>query len=305
MIAIANLPRVTRHSSSAAFLLLLQLRAQHEPLHPTHGLYQLDDRIGFRPVPGSARHDVHGARHNEYSLEKDPARARVLFLGDSVVERGTFLEAVRERGGDERFEWWNAGVSAYSTVQEVGYYREHLEAIDADHVVLVFCLNDYEDTPLVTLDADGKMLILNAHRSGLNPWLMQHSHLFRYWVGRTLAAPEMGRYDESLIEYVAEQLAELRALTTARGATLTAIVFPPMRGEEMWPGAVVENHARTLELFAEQGIPCHDILAPLRATLAAGEELAEPPGDLLHPSPGLSARIADALAREGFLGGLE
>jgi hypothetical protein len=273
------------------------------PLHPNRGLFELDDTLGFRPVPGCGKYDLRGVLHNEYSLEKDSARERVLFLGDSIVERGTLLDAIRRVWGEERFEWWNAGVTAYSTVQEVGYYRECLEGIEADHLVLVFSLNDFEDTPLVTLDGDGKLLILNAHRSGLNPWLMQHSHLYRYWAGKALAAPAIGRVDESLIEVVEEQLTELRALTGERGTTLTVIVVPPMRPLEMWTPLVEKIYARTIEMLEEQGISHHAVLEQIGETVLAGEELGEPAGDFLHPSPVLCDRIATMLDREGFLGG--
>ena len=292
--------RVTAPKATAKAVGERTYGAKH-PLHPDRGIFELDEELGFRPVPGGSKYGPYGVLGDEYELEKDPSRERVLLLGDSILERETLLQSIRKVYGEERYEWWNAGVGAYSTPQEVGYYRDHLGHLEPDHVVLFFNMTDYEVTPLDTLDADGELQILNTRRTGMNPWLLRHSHLYRYYVGRSMAPRAIGQVDQSLVEVVEEKLAELRDLTRERGAELTVIVIPPMRSQEMWNDLVRDNHAGTVDRLERLGIRYFTTLEPLEESAAAGEPLGDPPGDLMHPGVELSDRIAAMLEREGFL----
>jgi hypothetical protein len=157
----------------------------------------------------------------------------------------------------------------------------------------------------MTFDAEGRLQVLNARRSGTIPWLLQHSYLYRYYVGRTLAAPAIGEVDESLFEVVEKQFAEMRDLTRARGATLSVLVIPWMRDPAEWTPLVRGNYDRTLALLARLGIHAYDALPSLEESVAAGEALGEPEGDLMHPGVPLSDRFAALLQREGFLASAE
>ena len=54
----------------------------NHPWHPERGIFELDGELGFRPVLNDKKYGSHGALVNEYELAKDPARERVLLLGD-------------------------------------------------------------------------------------------------------------------------------------------------------------------------------------------------------------------------------
>ena len=56
-------------------------------VHPEYGIFQVDSALGYRPVPGGKTYDVHGAKRNEYALEKPAGKRRLLFIGDSVTDR--------------------------------------------------------------------------------------------------------------------------------------------------------------------------------------------------------------------------
>src|SRR5262245_12399963 len=100
-------------------------------VHPKGGVFQTDEALGYRPVPGGAGYGTHGARLNDYALEKPAGKRRLLFIGDSVTERHKIIDALHRELGDD-YEYWNAGVVGYSTAQELAYYRDYLGSIAAD-----------------------------------------------------------------------------------------------------------------------------------------------------------------------------
>ena len=69
-------------------------------------------------------------------------------------------------------EYWNAGVEGYSTLQELEYYRRYLAGIQADHVVLVFHLNDFVTTPVTLRDGE-RIISVRERRKVLNAQLAQ------------------------------------------------------------------------------------------------------------------------------------
>src|SRR5262245_33800627 len=55
--------------------------------HPKNGVLQTDDVLGYRPVLGGKEYGPHGAKWNDYALEKPAGKRRLLFIGDSVTDR--------------------------------------------------------------------------------------------------------------------------------------------------------------------------------------------------------------------------
>ena len=153
-------------------------------------LFVSDPDFGFRPALGNELFDAFGTHRNEYEVGERAGRERVLFLGDSVTARGHIIEALRERYGEAGFEYWNAGVDSFNTVQEVAYYFDYNAEVDPDHVVLTFHLNDYETTPIAFEDEAGRVVVFapNQPTRRIYPWLFENSRLYRLWLGR-LAAP--------------------------------------------------------------------------------------------------------------------
>ena len=116
--------------------------------------FEIDPGFGFRPILGGELYSEYGTRANEYVIEQPTDKTRLLFLGDSVTARGHIVEAIRDLYGDERYEYWNAGVESFNTVQEVNYYRRYNAAVMPDHVILTFHLNDFGTTPIAFMNRE-------------------------------------------------------------------------------------------------------------------------------------------------------
>jgi hypothetical protein len=116
--------------------------------------FVIDPDFGFRPILPSGSYTRFGTLANGYAEAKRPGVTRLLFIGDSVTRRGHIVEALKSHYGSQEYEYWNAGVESFNTVQEVEYYRRFNRAIQPDHVILTFHLNDFETTPVWFREAD-------------------------------------------------------------------------------------------------------------------------------------------------------
>jgi hypothetical protein len=268
-------------------------------VHPEFGIFQVDDELGYRPVPGGAGYGPHGARWNEYAPEKPPGKRRLLFLGDSVTERHKVIDALQELLGEE-YEYWNAGVPGYATEQELLYYRDYLGGITADHVILTFHLNDYETTPVV-FEADGEVVKVHAQIGGTPPsaWWMRHSFLYRFAWTRGVRLTSTSR-PAAIEAEVARDLAALRDMVHARGAELTVLVLPWIQEYAKWPEPKPRHHELTLRTLDELGIRHFSFLETLARALAAGVPVHEMKDDPQHPSLEFARLMAADLLATGF-----
>jgi lysophospholipase L1-like esterase len=268
-------------------------------VHPDTGIFQVDELLGYRPVPGGKGYGPHGAKWNEYSPERPPGKRRLLFIGDSVTQRAKLVEALQALLGPN-YEYWNAGVPGYATEQEYLYYRDYLDGLAADHVLLTFHLNDYETTPVV-FESGGEYVAVRAKVGGRAPsaWWMKHSFLYRFgWTLRVRA--NRGTLDSALEAEVATNLEHLRDLVRARGAEFTVLVLPWLQEPERWNDSLRRHHELVLATLGRLGIPHYSFLPELAQAFAKGEVVHEKGVDPQHPSEAFAQRMASALLATGF-----
>jgi hypothetical protein len=263
--------------------------------------FVVDPAFGFRPVLGAGPYTRFGTLANSYATTKTPGVRRLLFIGDSVTHRGHIIDALRAEYGAQQYEYWNAGVESFNTVQEVEYYRRFNQFIHPDHVILTFHLNDFETTPVAFRDADGTLVVFapNWPVQRLNLWLWQHSYTYRYWLG--LVTPKKTARAEIIAE-VRASLADLERLVTANGARLTVVVLPILQPVSGWKPEYREYRRLILGILESLRLRSFDLLEPLHAALADGTAVAEP-GDTLfwHPSREAAAYFARYLRTHHLL----
>lgn len=262
--------------------------------------FEISPEFGFLPVMGTTGRSDYGTHANDYDLPRTPGRTRLLFLGDSVTSRGRIIRAIQEIYGDESFEYWNAGVESYNTVQEVAFYKAFNAGIEPDHVILTFHLNDYQTTPAVTRDAEGNMVVyrLNRPASEVNATLFAHSLLYR----AILSVGQSRDEDSKTIAREAEaSLLELAQLLEREGVAFSVIVLPSMAPVPKWKGGLRAHRRRILKFLKSQGIRHFDLLPALRLALQDGVDVQERPGDVWHPSDAAAGYFARHLLAKGLL----
>lgn len=264
--------------------------------------FTVDEELGYRPVLDGKEYGPYGTVRNEYALEKPAGVRRLLFLGDSVTRRGAIQAGLRECLGDAGFEYWNAGVTGYTTVQETAYYRRFCAALRADRVLLTFHLNDFETTPITFPDGDRLVrLYTKGQARTLNPWLLRHSWLYRWYLGRSLveAEPPPGA-PPTEADTIERSLLELRDEVARGGGALTVLVLPWLRPVKEWRG-LKRKHEWIVKTLERLGIEHYTFVPTLERALAEGVQVTEVPRDPQHPSPEFGLRMARDLLAAGFV----
>jgi hypothetical protein len=267
--------------------------------------FVVDPSFGFRPVLGHGPYTHFGTLANSYAATKSPGVRRLLFLGDSVTHRGHIIDALKEEYGTQQYEYWNAGVESFNTVQEVEYYRRFNQLIHPDHVILTFHLNDFETTPVAFRDTDGTLVVFapNWPVQRLNLWLWQHSYTYRYWLG-LMTPKKTARTD--IIAEVRASLADLERMITVHGARFTVLVLPILQPVSDWKPEYHEYRRLILDILASLRIRSFDLLEPLHAALADGAVVAETGDNLFwHPSREAAAYFARYLRAQNLLDAVE
>ena len=261
----------------------------------------VDPHFGFRPVLGEGPYTRFGTLVNGYAAAKPPGVRRLLFIGDSVTQRGHIVDALKAEYGSQQYEYWNAGVVSFNTMQEVEYYRQFNRPIHPDHVILTFHLNDFETTPVAFRDADGTLVVFapNWPVQHLNPWLFQHSYTYRYWLG--LVTPKKAARSEIIAE-VRASLADLQRMVTIDGARLTVLVLPILQPVSAWKPQDREYRRLILDILASLRLRYFDLLEPLHEALAEGADVVEPDDALFwHPSRDAATYFARYLRTQHLL----
>lgn len=263
-------------------------RATRAINNPTNVI--VDPEFGFRPVLGSRGYSQYGTLVNHYPLEKREGITRLLFIGDSVTRRGTIIDALKQLYGEEKFEYWNAGVESFNTKQEVEYYKKYNASIKPDHVILTFHLNDFKATPVAFYTDDDKLVIYTPNRplTPINRWLFTNSHLYRF----VLVAALNQRDTDAIEAEIHQSLQELRDLLSRDGIELTVLVFPWLDRYQEWPLFRKQARDTILRLLEDLQIQYIDLLDPLHAALEAGVEVKEKPRDRTHPSSEVAVYFA-------------
>lgn len=274
---------------------------------PDKNLYRLDPELGYLPRLGEGRYSELGTVRNSYPLEKPSGCERLLFLGDSVTHRGLIIDALRVRLGEAGREFWNAGVEAYGTAQEVAYFERFGRRLDPDRVVLTFHLNDFEVTPALFLDEQGQVVVfVPKHPRRVDPRLFKHSYLYRCYLGYAMRRSHAGSLEEQMAAEIERALERLRDLCREDGIRLQVLVLPLLGPTddlpEAWREGIPRRLARIGAILARLGIDHLDLSAAHQAALAAGIDARESPADPMHPSAGAARYFADAILAAGWFG---
>ena len=301
-----------QYGSFGAGTELMWMRTNPQDLTKT---YTIDPDFGFRPILGTDHYNrygtvIGGTVPNNYplpggegegfSLTKRPGVSRLLFIGDSVTERGRIILALKNIYGDEKFEYWNAGVESFNTVQEVNFYKKYNAPLRPDHVILTFSLNDFETTPVAFLNREGKLVVYvpNHPLTNINRWFFKNSYVYRLIIGLLL---DDRRSREAIAEEVRASLQELQDLLKRNGIALTVLVLPLFEPYETWMPHEKEARQHILQILTAAQIRSFDLFEPFDQAIKAGINTQEQPGDTWHPSAAMAGLFAKYLFEQQLL----
>jgi hypothetical protein len=266
-------------------------------------VYTVDPDFGFRPLLGNQVYSEHGTLVNDYPLAKREGVTRLLFVGDSVTARGEIVKAFAEHCGDEHYEYWNAGVESFNTLQEVRFYAAYNRGVNPDHVILTLHNNDFQTTPIAF--REGRRMVVYAPgmaQQDLSPWLFRHSYVYRAILGARLSLMRKSEpVSAGIVEEVRTSLAELSELTQTDGVRLSVIVLPIFKPVAEWSDVELESRKQSLAILDELGIEHYDLMDELLQAYADDVKVQLSPGDTWHPSAEAAKLFVESMVSKGLL----
>jgi len=151
--------------------------------------------LGYELIPGVDRANAYGLVGKEYDIRKDKNTFRILLLGDSIAWQDItrqFLEKQLNTNAllsqKYKFEIWNYSCPSYD-VRRYALCLQHKDlAYKPDMVMIFFCMNDFElNLNFYYKNSKGTVsycmpLMGISRRYLINPFLIRHSHLYRFLV---------------------------------------------------------------------------------------------------------------------------
>ena len=210
-----------------------------------------------------------GAADGDVQLARDPARARVLFLGDSVTlgwgvdDEETWIRRLEReaRFVDGRpLECLNAGHLQYNTVQELDWLRTFGVALQPEAVVLTFVVNDLDDA-YAQLQEYKRLLATppsatQRTRARVLAWFRGLHGLYHFLASRddaqTTSELELARVEDA--PGYAEGWARASAALDGMRATCAELGVPFVVLDHTTPR--IPDVARWCEA---NGVPCYDL----------------------------------------------
>lgn len=270
--------------------------------------FRADAEAGYMPVLGNRSYDRYGCRVDRFGADgklkpendgnQQAGRSRVLFVGDSVTRRGHIQAWLEEIYGEQRFEYWNAGVESFNTAQELIFYRRFNALLKPQQVILTFHNNDFEDTPLVFRE-NGELQIHFMRRDGnqINPWLFSHSYLYRWLTGLSLGTLDRHRQRAA----VEAALRGFKTTLNEQNVRFSVVLLPILKPYAQWTPREKWSRQNALELLKEQNITTYDLLPDMQKALSEGLAIQETPGDSWHPSVAAGQHFARYLAEQKLI----
>lgn len=281
--------------------------------------WKYDSLLGWAHEPGQegvfeteqfrtlVRINQKGLRDREHSYERLNDSGRILVLGDSfawgygVEESERFSQRLETSLGVEVI---NAGVSGYSTDQELLWFQNEGVKYDVDLVILVFCGNDIGDNereivntiyykprfvleegelvlrgyPVPETSAQGRFIYSLSQRSALFYFLIRQYFDVRSLIGQRNDTPDNASTAPTEIRPAPEPFAVTMALLNEMrdGAEAEGAEFLIVATERWWNGRSEESYEALMARLEREGFWVLDVDS------APGFE----PGEMLIPEDG-------------------
>jgi lysophospholipase L1-like esterase len=236
-----------------------------------------------------------GLRNPEVQTNPSASSRRILALGDSLtLGWGVNADATypAQLAGLLRAEVINAGVGNYNTDQERSYYENEGYKLGAQDVVLLYYVNDAEQTPLFRETSPWQyshaFILLWDSLSKLSVQYGSKLDYLSYY--RSLYAPEAPGWNKTK-----RALESLKISTSKNGARLYVAVCPELhRFKSETP--LNEIHAEIIGYLRKAKIETIDLLPALRAAPESEDQLWVSKEDV-HPNARGHEIIANEIAK--------
>jgi lysophospholipase L1-like esterase len=197
--------------------------------------------LGYEAAPNSKLGtNSLGMFDKERVMEKAKDVYRIVCLGDSTTANSEYTaileRLLNENKNNRRFEVWNCGVPAYTTIQYCRALKEKWLRYNPDMVIIGFCLNDFDVTPLIVRESDRLVGYWPNReiRPHVNLFLLQHSAFYRFIFMR-LSISKMSDNDKDILKLSRSYLKDARDLLAKRRIRFLIVIFGLVDKLENYP----------------------------------------------------------------------
>lgn len=267
--------------------------------------FLLDPKLGYVPKTGSDIRDSSGLLRSGIADVANRARKKILFIGDSVTERGRILKALTNLYPN-KYQFLNAGVEGYNVIQEVEFYDQFNFHEDVAEVILTFHNNDLYNVPMIYRAADGTIFFYVYGESPVvaNAAWFEGSFLYRRFIlFKIQKATQHADSKDLLVPQTIESLRHLKSKLAERNISLKVILFPVLKRIVEWYPPEKNSYQHAIEMLTALQIDFED----LRPTLEKGLSEHDPQffqetlGDPWHPNDFAAELFAKFLKQKNFL----
>lgn len=270
---------------------------------PRHrGRYRPSSLLGYEHIPNSRPEiNSYGLIGREYKLKKDENTFRILLLGDSIAEQGLPAEFLEEElnknsqlSSKYKFEIWNAGVGAYD-VRQYFLYLIHKGLRYKPNLVMIFLfINDFWlDTNVYYKKKDGftgyYFPLQQLYKRGfiINPFLMEHSYLYRFIVLRLntyLSNKEKTQVIDQAKENGRYYLGMVKEICQNNKIPLLVVIFPYLQPLDEYKNLQIKEYKNIYQVTKELDIQYINLYDLYNKLLREGFNIREHNDDRIHPS---------------------
>ena len=260
-------------------------------------LFRSSKILGYEPMPNNHTSEIAtnslGMFDKERVKYKPKSVYRIICLGDSTTANSEYvkiLEMLLNKDTDKKFEVWNCGVAGYSTLQQLRALRHKWLRYNPDMVIMGFCLNDFDTTPIVVKE-NGNLVGYFPHKEILpkvNPFLLKHSAIYRFIIARLLFSK---KDDNDIVELSRSYIQKTQELLSAKGIQFLIVILGiPERIEN---SSMKENYVVVKSIIEDYNIEFINIVPLFKKNNP--ESLKFLPDDNIHFNREGSQIVAEAI----------
>jgi hypothetical protein len=292
-------------------------RNNNDPTQKDFGNSRRSSSIfGYEHIPnidmGTCKINSLGLIGREYSLKKTNGIYRILILGDSIAERGqspeileSYLNNNLKLRSKYRFEIWNAGVGSYDVRRYYLYLKYRGLSYSPDMVIIFLFMNDFDlniNVYYKTKDGATAYYFPLPELSKIynpNPFLLQHSYLYRFLVLKSdayLSKKNAGKSDVINDCSVGKlYLTRIKQICQRNNLRLFVVVFPYLSSLKDYNNGEKFQYFSILEALNDLKIDYLSLFGLYDKLLRERFPMRQRKEDAIHPTAEVHRMIAKEL----------
>lgn len=227
-----------------------------------------------------------GMMDKERTAEKPKDTFRIICVGDSTTASSEYtqvLEGLLNEGNCQRkFEVWNSGVPGYCLTQYCRAIQEKWIKFDPDLIIIGFSLTDFDLTPVLVKENGAPVIYFpdKAIRASFNPFLMEHSRLYRFIIARSFLSDKSSDKASDIFEESKQHLEQVNHFLSKKRLPFLLVILGYTKNLSAYDPGEKAIYKYIKELAARNRLRTLDLVPVFSANDPAS--LQQNPGDDIH-----------------------